>query len=75
MSQVLRKANSKLALSELESCSDITQLKEELPGKSALVQILRALGSSFKVKDRGDGVFMVSLTKIARAPAQASKRQ
>ena len=28
VSQVLRKANSKLALSELESCSDINQLKE-----------------------------------------------
>ncbi|CAE6941485.1 mapk15 [Symbiodinium sp. CCMP2592] len=69
--EVLRKANSKLALSELESCSDITQLKEELPGKSALVQILRSLGSSFKVKDRGDGVFMVSLTKVDKAPLRA----
>ena len=38
--QVLRKANSKLALSELESCSDIAQLKEArvlLPIRSSAV--------------------------------------
>ncbi|CAJ1343761.1 unnamed protein product [Effrenium voratum] len=60
---VLRNNGSKMVLSELESLSNINSLKQELPGGSSLVQILRAVGS-FRVKDRGDGVFEVAMVKI-----------